>query len=152
MNRIFLISAIFVAAIFLIPTTPSTTMAYTCSSSSSTHNINSQTGVGNSSGGCSTSSSTSTSSGFKGSVRASTSAPNGCVHVHLASDGGGAVGGQCGLGDVHTGVGFSGGPGGVESTSSSSAGGSQASCSTSSGTAATGSSSSISASKPGTCP
>jgi hypothetical protein len=57
MNQIFLIGTIFVAATFLIASIPNTSMAYSCSSSSSTHNANSATGVSGSSGGCSSSSS-----------------------------------------------------------------------------------------------
>jgi hypothetical protein len=62
MNRLSFISGIvvFFAATFLITNTSNTTMAFSCSSSSSTPHANTQTGVSGQSGSCSTSSSGST--------------------------------------------------------------------------------------------
>jgi hypothetical protein len=61
MTQIYLISAIFIAATFLVMNTPNMTMAYSCSSASSTPKTSVQTGVSGSSGSCSTSTSASNS-------------------------------------------------------------------------------------------
>ena len=61
MTQIYLISAIFIAATFLVMNTPNMTMAYSCSSASSTPQTSVQTGVSGSSGSCSTSTSASNS-------------------------------------------------------------------------------------------
>ena len=87
-NRLFLISgiAVFVAAIFLIPNTPNTTMAYTCSSSSSTHNVKLQSSLTGSSGGCAVSSSAATTSGPNGSSSSTASGPNNTIGIGLGSN------------------------------------------------------------------
>ena|SRR5581483_2042689 len=176
MNQIYLIGAILVAATFLIASTSNKTLAYTCSSSSSTHDVNSQSGVSGSSGSCSSSSS-STTSGPHGSAQFAACGSPGvarfgicltdtsCSATASSQTASGVEGlktsprvsvifnlfGSSGnvAGNAAT---SSGSPGGVQSTSSTSAGGSQSSCSSSSGNAATGSTSSTSTSQPGRCP
>lgn len=81
-----MIGAIFVVATFLITNTPNAIMAYTCSSSPSTQNINSQTGVSGSSGGCGVSSSAATTSGPSGSAQSSGSGPNNTVGLGFGSN------------------------------------------------------------------
>ena len=62
MNRLLFISGIVIlAAAFLITNTPNKTLAYSCSSASSTPKTGVQTGVSGSSGSCSTSTSASNS-------------------------------------------------------------------------------------------
>lgn len=119
MNRLFLISgmAIFVAATILITNTPNTTMAYSCSSSSSAHNTNTPSHVSGSSGSCATSSSASTGSNFISSALARAQGPNQSINVNTF-----------GIFDTTGAVQF-----GMGATSSSSAGGGQSSCSSSSG-------------------
>jgi hypothetical protein len=70
-----MIGLIFVAATFVITTTPYTTMAYTCSSSSSTHNVNVASSVNGNFGSCSSSSSLTTTSGPNGSTQLRASGP-----------------------------------------------------------------------------
>ena len=130
MNRIFLIGAIFLAATFIITNTPNVTMAYSCSSSSSTYNINSQTGVSGSSGGCSSSSSAGTSSTQAGSLSSTAIGPNGQTFLGATS--------------------FFGG---FQGAGSSSVGGGQSSCSSTSVTTSGGVTlTTTSVSKSGTCP
>ena len=158
MNRLFLISgmAVFVAAIFLIPNTPNMTMAYTCSSSSSTHIINSQTGVSGSSGSCSSSSSAATGFGTSGFSFGSLSGPNGSVVGQLNFGNPPSTGNFVGSGpgSISAGIAITSlSPSHVEATSSSSSGGAQSSCSSSSSTSVGGASStSSSQSQPGHCP
>jgi hypothetical protein len=138
MNRLFLISgiAVFVAAIFLIPNTPNTTMAYSCSSSSGTQHTNAPSQVSGSSGSCSTSSSASTTSSGQTSVAFATQ-----VGPHTSASTVAVLS-----------------PNGAEAASSSSSGGAQSSCSSSSAGSGVilglfgATSSSTSISQPGHCP
>jgi hypothetical protein len=133
MNRIFLISRIvvFVAATFLIINTSKTTMAYSCSSSSSTHEAHGQTSISGSSGSC-VSSSTATIS----------STPSFSGISIIANGHKTAINGQ-----------FITNPNSVEAASAVSAGGAQSSCSTSSSSGSGGITMTQSAiSKPGSCP
>ena len=156
MNKIFLIGAILVAAIFLIINTSNTTMAYTCSSTSSTSNTKTQTGISGSSGGCSSSSSAAISFGqtvFQGS-RAS--GPNVSVMGSTVDPAFGVstIGPLSGSGSVsEEQATFLSQPGHVESSSSSSSGGAQSSCSSSSAsTLGVTTSIASSQSQPGRCP
>lgn len=175
MSRLLFTGGILVlaAAAFLIANTPAT-MAYTCSSSSSTQLVNSQSGVSGSSGSCSSSSSATTTSGPNGSAKIGASGPIGGSRLSncftatscsattsdqtasgalaIKSEGTAFVGAISFPGHIGAFGFIHGSQSGVQSTSSSSAGGSQSSCSSSSGTAVTGSTSSTSTSQPGTCP
>lgn len=131
MNRILLIGAIFVAATFVITNTPTTTMAYSCSSSSSTHKAQGQTSISGSSGSCASSSTAATSStpSFSG-ISIIANGPNTAIHGNFITN-----------------------PSSVEAASSISAGGAQSSCSTSSGSGSGGIALTQSAtSKAGSCP
>jgi hypothetical protein len=155
MNRLFLISGtvIFVLSISLIINTPNKTMAYSCSSSSSTHNVKLQTGLTGSSGGCAVSSSAATTSRPNGSSHSAASGPNNTIGV--------GAGGNC-FSNVltfnqpgHIVITFTviSSNGGTGTVSSASSGGSQASCSSSSATSFSGAAtSSSSQSQPGSCP
>lgn len=152
MNKLFLISGIiiFVLSTLLITNTSNTTMAYICNSSSSTHNVNSQTGLTGSSGGCAVSSSAATTSSHNGSAKSTGSGPNNTVGLSndfnfaVAFNRPGHLTGSLTLTSTSRGVG---------TTSSASSGGSQASCSSSSATSVGGAvTSSSSQSRTGSCP
>jgi hypothetical protein len=126
MNNLIWIGAIFVAATFLVTNTPNTTMAYSCSSSSSTHNISpgSQLGVSGSSGSCATSSSASTRSPFRvDGFSVSGGSAEGNAHASCI---------RCTPQTSASAASFAG-PSSGEAASSASAGGGQSSCSSSSG-------------------
>jgi hypothetical protein len=74
MNRLILIGAILVVvATFLITNAPNMTMAFSCSSTSSTQHTNAPSQISGSSGSCATSSSASTSSSRQTSLNLNTS-------------------------------------------------------------------------------
>jgi hypothetical protein len=167
-----------ILAVLIALTPTSMANAYTCSSTSSTHNVNTQSGVSGSSGGCASSSSAISTSGPNGSAQATANGPptasgqlDGCITATKCNS---STSGQTASGAIAMkitppfkqvtiasangpGQGFvsgtvSGNSGNLQSISSSSAGGSQSSCSSSSGSAVSGSTSSTSTSQPGSCP
>ncbi|NAL78559.1 hypothetical protein DYY65_09995 [Nitrososphaera sp. AFS] len=125
-------------------------MAYTCSSSSSTHNVKLQSSLTGSSGGCAVSSSAATTSG----PNSTASGPNNTIGIGLGSNSlsvssvaSNIPGHAFGNGQINE------NSGGVGTTSSASSGGSQASCSSSTATTSGGAvTSSSSQSQPGKCP
>jgi hypothetical protein len=110
MNKLLFINAIVVLAATTFLMTSNATMAYSCSSSSSTQHTSTPSQISGSSGSCSTSSSASTSSGHAAKSHTSAVGPN----VDRISD-------VLAL------------PNSAESSASSSSGGAQSSCSSASG-------------------
>jgi hypothetical protein len=122
MNRLFLIGGfvVFISATFLITNTPNTTMAYSCSSSSSTHStlpFEGSSSVSGSSGSCSTSSSAGTGNGQTSATGAFSA-----VGPKTSGQASPATAAPIGAGPSFV----------VGTTSSSSSGGAQSSCSNSS--------------------
>ena len=158
MTKLTLLMAISMAGILAIlvasfPT--SMANAYTCNSSSSTHKVNTQSGVSGSSGSCSSSSSASTGFGNSNLIQGSSSGPNvsqSGIFVGPGVDSGQFTGSGSGI--IIQEIGTSGGPPAhSEATTSSSSGGAQSSCSSGSATSVGGtSSSSSSQSRAGSCP
>jgi hypothetical protein len=128
-NKLLFISGIVVlVATFLITNTPNTTMAYTCSSSSSTHKAQGQTSISGSSGSCASS-----------SAATSSSTPSFSGISIIGTGPRTAINGQ-----------FITNPSSIDVASSASAGGAQSSCSSSSASGSGGISFTQSAtSKPG---